>query len=77
MSRDRAEQAELDRLMKEMVIKENNDKWQGKIDKANSDLENKISNFEEIRNKKDQLSGLQKYENFVKWKNDMQNRKDR
>ena len=58
MSRDRAEQAELDRLMKEMVIKENNDKWQGKIDKANSDLENKISNFEEIRNKKDQLSGL-------------------
>ena len=77
MSRDRSEQAELDRLMKEMVIKENNDKWQGKIDKANSDLENKISNFEEIRNKKDQLSGLQKYENFMKWKNDMQNRKDR
>ena len=77
MSRDRAEQAELDRLMKEMVIKENNDKWQGKIDKANSDLENKISNFEEIRNKKDQLSGLQKYENFMKWKNDLQNRKDR
>ena len=77
MSRDRVEQAELDRLMKEMVIKENNDKWQGKIDKANSDLENKISNFEEIRNKKDQLSGLQKYENFVKWKNEMQNRKDR
>ena len=42
MSQDRAEQAELDRVMKEMVIKENNDKWQGKIDKANSDLENKI-----------------------------------
>ena len=60
-----------------MLIKENYQKWQGKIDKANNDLSSRIENFEAIRNKKEQLSGLQKYENFVKWKDNMKARQDR
>ena len=60
-----------------MLIKENYQKWQSKIDKANNDLSSRIENYEAMQNKKEQLSGLQKYENFVKWKDNMKARQDK
>ena len=48
-SRERAEKAELDKAVNDMIIKENQRKYQSKLDKAESDLSNKIKHFEDIR----------------------------
>ena len=48
-SRERAEKAELDKAVNDMIIKENQKKYQSKLDKAESDLSNKIKHFEDIR----------------------------